>query len=108
VIVDHTEGWSFARSITSAGDLDSSAEWIAEAPCCTAGGAPLPLSHFAKVVFTGAKAAAGGAMTPVSSFTADNGPHAITMTKSGGATGVVEATPSALSPTGVRFAVTEP
>lgn len=52
-------------------DPDSSAEWIAEAPCCTAGGAPLPLSQFGKVAFTGAGAATGGAMEPVPTFTAD-------------------------------------
>ncbi|MHB1776754.1 MAG: G1 family glutamic endopeptidase [Acidimicrobiales bacterium] len=104
-IVDHTEGWSFATSITRSGDANSSAEWIAEAPCCTSGGAPLPLSHFGKVAFTAAKAATGGTMAPVSSFTADNGPHAITMTTS---SGVVEATPSALNPTGTAFRITQP
>jgi hypothetical protein len=104
-IVDHTEGWSFAISITSAGHANSSAEWIAEAPCCTSGGAPLPLSHFGKVAFTAAQAATGGAMAPVSSFTTDKGPHAITMVTSGG---VVEAAPSALNATGTGFRVTEP
>ncbi len=53
---DSTEGWSHTVTKTLSGAARSSAEVIAEAPCCTASGGILPLADFGKVYFTGAKA----------------------------------------------------
>jgi hypothetical protein len=53
-ISDTTEGWSQTENKTLASAKKSSAEVIAEAPCCTAGGAPLPLTNFGTANFTDA------------------------------------------------------
>ena len=46
VITNETTGKTFTKSAKVAGALRSSAEWIAEAPCCTTSGGILPLSDF--------------------------------------------------------------
>lgn len=47
----------------------SSAEWIAEAPCCTNSGGTLPLSDFGTVAFQNADAVVNGsALSPIGSF----------------------------------------
>jgi hypothetical protein len=51
---DTTEGWSHTVTKTLSEAARSSAEVIAEAPCCTDGGGSLPLADFTKVSFTGA------------------------------------------------------
>jgi hypothetical protein len=53
-IADATKGWTrtFAKTLATA--KRSSAEIIQEAPCCTAGGAALPLANFGKINFTNA------------------------------------------------------
>jgi Peptidase A4 family len=48
-ITNETTGKSFSKSAKVAGAKRSSAEWIAEAPCCTNSGGILPLSDFSKV-----------------------------------------------------------
>jgi hypothetical protein len=55
-ITDTTQGWhrAITKSLSSA--QKSSAEVIAEAPCCTAGGGILPLTDFGTVHFTNAMA----------------------------------------------------
>lgn len=100
-ISDSTEGWAQAVVKKAAGAEDASAEWIAEAPCCTSTGGILPLADFGSVAFTGAEAATGGSDLPVSSFTADSGPHDISMTKNK----KVIAKPSALRPKGTAFTI---
>jgi hypothetical protein len=50
-IKDDTTGKAFRKSSTVSGAQRSSAEWIAEAPCCTARGGILPLSDFGTVLF---------------------------------------------------------
>ncbi len=50
-IVNETTGLSFAKSEAVSGAVRSSAEWITEAPCCTAGGGILPLADFGTVSF---------------------------------------------------------
>ncbi len=50
-IIDETSGQSFITSSTVSGAARSSAEWIAEAPCCTSGGGILPMSDFGTVSF---------------------------------------------------------
>ena len=51
---DTTRGWSHTVTKTLSGAANSSAEVIAEAPCCTASGGILPLAHFSPVTFTSA------------------------------------------------------
>jgi hypothetical protein len=51
---DTTEGWSHTVTKTLSGAVRSSAEVIAEAPCCTDSGGILPLADFTKLSFTGA------------------------------------------------------
>jgi hypothetical protein len=55
VLKDTTKGWSHTVTKTLSGAANSSAEVIAEAPCCTASGGILPLAHFSPVTFTSAK-----------------------------------------------------
>jgi hypothetical protein len=51
---DTTQGWSHTVIKSLSGAANSSAEVIAEAPCCTASGGILPLAHFSPVTFTNA------------------------------------------------------
>ena len=53
---DTTEGWSHTVTKRLSGAARSSAEVIAEAPCCTASGGILPLADFGKVSFSGSTA----------------------------------------------------
>jgi hypothetical protein len=54
VLKDTTKGWTHTVSASLSGAANSSAEVIAEAPCCTASGGILPLTHFSPVTFTSA------------------------------------------------------
>lgn len=56
VLKDNTKGWTQTIKATLAGAALSSAEVIAEAPCCTARGGVLPLTNFGTVSFTSAAA----------------------------------------------------
>src|SRR5271166_460557 len=49
-ITNETTGKSFSKKASVSGAKRSSAEWIAEAPCCTTGGDFLPLSDFGKAL----------------------------------------------------------
>ncbi len=53
-IMDSTQHWTQSLTQTLAGAARSSAEVIAEAPCCTFRGGILPLTNFGTVSFTGA------------------------------------------------------
>jgi hypothetical protein len=53
---DTTQGWSHTVNQTLSNAARSSAEVIAEAPCCTSSGGILPLADFGTVNFTGATA----------------------------------------------------
>lgn len=66
-ISDATEGWTQTKVKSLASAKTSSAEVIAEAPCCTASGAVLPLADFGAVDFTGAEVDGSpiGDVTPV-------------------------------------------
>jgi Peptidase A4 family len=57
ILSDTTKGWTRTQTQTLATAARSSAEVIAEAPCCTARGGTLPLTNFGTVNFTGASAA---------------------------------------------------
>ena len=50
-ITDETTGKSFTKSASVRSAKRSSAEWIAEAPCCTSSDGILPLSDFGTVLF---------------------------------------------------------
>jgi Peptidase A4 family len=66
VLSDTTKRWTQTQTQTLAGAARSSAEVIAEAPCCTARGGILPLTNFGTVSLTGATAATTAAPTAVS------------------------------------------
>jgi hypothetical protein len=88
---------SFSTTQTSAGDADSSAEWIAEAPSGSSG--VYPLAKFSTWTANSDAVTEGSTSGTISSFTDDQ----ITMITSSGAT---EATPSALNSGGNSFSVT--
>ncbi|HEY1915609.1 MAG TPA: G1 family glutamic endopeptidase [Streptosporangiaceae bacterium] len=85
-IADSTQGWKHTvRKTESISGGTSSAEVIAEAPCCTSAGNPRALANFGTINFSDAKVnkSAIGTLSPTE----------ITMVNNG----VVKATPSALS-----------
>jgi hypothetical protein len=106
-IADLTTGKSYSKSATVAGAKRSSAEWIAEAPCCGNGGGILPLADFGTVLFGGDNTGITGTCSAEDSST--KGPlgsfstiKEITMvTPSSGD----EAVPSALSGDGSSFSI---
>jgi len=55
-ISDTTQNWSQSTTKSLSGAPRSSAEVIAEAPCCTASGGILPLTDFGTMSFTGSTA----------------------------------------------------
>jgi hypothetical protein len=55
-ISDTTQNWSHTTTKSLSGAPRSSAEVIAEAPCCTASGGILPLTNFGTMSFTGSTA----------------------------------------------------
>ncbi len=96
-----SEGWTFTTTQTGS-DANSSAEWIAEAPdtCFLIFCNNTALTDYGSVTFSGAEAATGAALEPVSSFTTNGGPHDITMTNGAG---VTRAQPSSLTVNGEGF-----
>ena len=107
-ITNETTGASFSKSARVRGAARSSAEWIAEAPCCTSSGGILPLSDFGTSSFgeddTGitdtnfaTETSTSGA---ISAFGSDV--QEIIMVSSSGAD---EAVPSALTSDGTSFQV---
>ena len=54
-ISDSTTGWSHTVTKTASGAKRASAEVIVEAPCCSSGGATLPLANFGTVSFSKAQ-----------------------------------------------------
>ena len=54
VLTDSTKGWTQTVSVTLANAQRSSAEAIAEAPCCTFSGGILPLTNFGTASFSSA------------------------------------------------------
>jgi hypothetical protein len=106
-ITDETTGKSFTKSATVSGAKRASAEWIAEAPCCTGRGGILPLADFGTVLFgkdttgvTGTNEAdMGGTIGLIGSFA---NIFAITMETSAS---VLEAVPSGLSSDGSSYSV---
>jgi len=50
-VTNETTGHSYSKTANVRGAARSSAEWIAEAPCCTSSGGILPLSDFGTAYF---------------------------------------------------------
>lgn len=107
-IKNFTTGKVYQKKSTVAGAQRSSAEWIAEAPCCTSSGGILPLADFGTVDFgqdyTDIKptndATDSSTSGPISKF--GSAVNSITMVSSSDA---LEAVPSALSSDGTSFTV---
>jgi hypothetical protein len=74
VLQDITQGWKHTVNKSLSGAANSSAEVIAEAPCCTASGGILPLANFGTVNFSNGKAngSAIGNSSPVQIDMVDN------------------------------------
>jgi len=90
---------SFTTVQTCSGCANSSAEWIAEAPCCTSSGGILPLADFGTWTESGATVTEGSTSGVISSFTDDE----ITMINNSDA---VKAQPGSLNGSGNGFTVT--
>jgi len=106
-VQDLTTGNSFSKSKTFLIAKRLSAEWIAEAPCCTSSGGILPLADFTEVLFGDDNTGVSGTGNATDSST--SGPigsfssiEEITMEKSG----TRESVPAALSSDGTSFSVT--
>ena len=99
---DWTAGWHFSTEQTSTAALDSSAEWVAEAPsaCTQFFCRVLPLADFATVTFNNAAATATTAKQPanISALSHDQ----IVMVTDSGST---KARPSTLVNKGTKFTV---
>ena len=109
-ITNESTGKSYSKGSRVSSAKRTSAEWIAEAPCCTRSGGILPLSDFGVVDFgddyTGVSgtndATDSSTSGPITSFgSAVN--EAIMIN---GSTGADEAVPSGLSSDGTSFTVT--
>lgn len=107
-ITDKTTGKTFSKSSAVKGAARTSAEWIAEAPCCSRSGGSLPLSDFGTVKFgldyTGIAgtndATSGTVKGPISAFGA-----AVEQIVMATSAGVDMAIPSALQTDGTSFTV---
>jgi hypothetical protein len=93
----HT-GDSFSTTQTYSGAADSSAEWIAEAPCCSSGDTVYPLTDFGTWADTSSTVTEGSTAGTISSFTDDE----ITMIDS---SSDVKAQPGSLNSSGNAFDV---
>ena len=89
---------SFTTTQTCSDCANSSAEWIAEAPCCTNSGGILPLADFGTWTESGATVTEGSTSGTISSFTDDE----ITMVDN---SGLVKAQPGSLNSSGNGFSV---
>jgi Peptidase A4 family len=90
---------SFTTTQSCSGCANSSAEWIAEAPCCTSSGGILPLADFGTWSESGATVTEGSTSGVISSFTDDE----LTMIDNSGR---VKAQPGSLNSSGNGFSVT--
>ncbi len=99
-VTDSTNSANSFTTTQTCSDCDnSSAEWIAEAPCCTNSGGILPLADFGSWTESGATVTEGSTSGVISSFTDDE----ITMVDNSGR---VKAQPGSLNSTGNSFADT--
>jgi hypothetical protein len=107
-ITNQTTGKTYSKSSKVNGAKRTSAEWIAEAPCCTRGGGILPLSDFGTVYLgedytgiTSTNDATDSAVSgPINNFGTAVNESIMVSTK-----GADEAVPSSLSSDGSSFSV---
>jgi hypothetical protein len=108
-ITNESTGKSYSKSSRVSGAKRSSAEWIAEAPCCTNAGGILPLSDFGTVDFgddyTGVTGTNDATDSSVSGPISDFGSAVNEAIMVNGSTGADEAVPSSLSSDGTSFTV---
>jgi len=90
---------SFTTTQACSSCSNSSAEWIAEAPCCTNSGGILPLADFGTWTESGATVTEGSTSGAISTFTDDE----ITMVDN---SGLVKAQPGTLNSSGNGFSDT--
>lgn len=109
-ITNESTGKSFSKSARVRGAKRSSAEWIAEAPCCTNSGGILPLADFGIVDFgedyTGVSSTNYATDSGINGPISDYGSSVFESIMVNGTTGADEAVPSALSTDGSSFTVT--
>jgi hypothetical protein len=107
-ITNESTGKSYSKSSKVSGAKRSSAEWIAEAPCCTNAGGILPLSDFGTVDFgddyTGVSGTNDATDSSVSGPISDFG-SAVNESIMVSGSGADEAVPSSLSSDGTSFTV---
>jgi hypothetical protein len=102
VILTSSRGWTFTA--TSSGNAQqSSAEWIAEAPCCGSGNTVLPLANFGISTYSNSTATIGSQTGGIGSFGANV--QEVTMVTESAPSGQIKAQPSALI-NGTGFQVT--
>jgi len=108
-----TNQWTFTRSSRVSSAQRSSAEWIAEAPCCQSKGQLLPLANFGIADFGSASATVRGITGPIGAQAFSNSIQDVTMISEGdpggSPAGTVMAQPSSplnTDPKGPIFSVT--
>jgi hypothetical protein len=108
-ITNETTGKSYSKSSKVSGAKRSSAEWIAEAPCCTNSGGILPLSDFGTVDFGDDYTGVSGTNDATDSSTSGDigafGSNVYESIMVNGTSGANEAVPSGLSSDGTSFTV---
>lgn len=109
-ITNESTGKSYSRSARVRSAKRTSAEWIAEAPCCTNSGGILPLADFGTVDFgqdyTGVSGTNDATDSSVSGAIGAFGSNVYESIMVNGSTGADEAVPSSLSSDGTSFTVT--
>lgn len=109
-ITNETTGKSFSKTGRVSGAQRTSAEWIAEAPCCTRSGGILPLADFGIVDlgddYTGVASTNDATDSTVTGPISDFGSNVFESIMVNGSSGADEAVPSALSTDGSSFTVT--
>jgi hypothetical protein len=108
-LTNETTGKSYSKSSKVSGAKRTSAEWIAEAPCCTRSGGILPLSDFGTVYFgddyTGVGSTNDATDSTVSGAIGAFGSNVFESIMVNGSTGADEAVPSGLTSDGTSFDV---
>lgn len=109
-LTNESTGKSYSKSSKVSGAKRTSAEWIAEAPCCTNSGGILPLSDFGTVDlgddYTGVSGTNDATDSSVSGAIGAFGSNVFESIMVNGSSGADEAVPSGLSSDGTSFTVT--
>lgn len=109
-ITNESTGKTYSKSARVRRAARTSAEWIAEAPCCTSSGGILPLADFGTVDFgqdyTGVNGTNDATDSSVSGPIGAFGNNIFESVMVNGSTGALEAQPSNLTSDGTSFTVT--